>query len=89
MSAPRPCVTDPVHPLSSISNKYAFPFINQSVLAISSMWYVQVCLSYVTYLAIAHVLFKNTRTELKKEMDYSSYVDLITATCWGLLTQNA
>ena len=41
MSAPRPYVTDPFHPLGSISNMKQFLYIYNSVPVISSMWYVQ------------------------------------------------
>ena len=41
MSAPRPYGTDPFHPLGSISNMNQFLYIYNSVLVISSMWYVQ------------------------------------------------
>ena len=44
MSAPRPYVTEPFRPLSSIgSNSYIY----NSILVISSMWYVQVWLPVV------------------------------------------
>ena len=85
MSAPRPFVTDPFHPLDSICNNYSFLFIYQSVPVISSMWYVQVCLSYGTYLTTAHVPFKNTQP--KFEDDDSSYSSFHTKfQC--MLTQN-
>ena len=44
MSAPRPYVTDPFHPLGSTCNNKSFLYINQSEPAISSKWYVKVCL---------------------------------------------
>ena len=45
MSAPRPYVTDPFRPLSLIigSNSYIY----NSILVISAMWFVQVCLAVV------------------------------------------
>ena len=42
MSAPRPCVTDPFHPLGSICINKSFLYIYQSVPVISSKWYVKV-----------------------------------------------
>ena len=48
MSVPCPYVTDPFRPLSSFhSNSYIY----NSILVISSMWYVQVCLAVI---ACAH-----------------------------------
>ena len=44
MSAPRPYVTDPFHPLSSVQGNQQFLYICHNVLDISSMWYVQVCI---------------------------------------------
>ena len=41
MSAPRPCETDPFHPLGSISNMKQFLYIYNSVPVVSSMWYAQ------------------------------------------------
>ena len=79
MSAPRPFVTDPFHPLDSICNNYSNLFIHQSVPVISSMWYVQVCPSYGSYLTIAHVLFKNTQP--KFEDDDSSYCGFFPVSC--------
>ena len=43
MSAPRPYVTEPFRPLSSVSNSCKY----NNILVISSMWYVQVCLAVV------------------------------------------
>ena len=43
MSAPRPYLTDPFHSLSSIPRRLQFLDICHSVLAISSIWYLQVC----------------------------------------------
>ena len=42
MSAPRPYVTDPFHPLGSICNNESFQYIYQSLLVISSMRYTKV-----------------------------------------------
>ena len=42
MSAPRPYVTDPFHPLGSIYINKSFLYIYQSVPVISSKWYVKV-----------------------------------------------
>ena len=82
MSAPRPFVTDPFHPLGSIWNNYSFLFIHQSVPVISSMWYVQVCLLYGMYLAIAHVLFKNTQPKFQDEdSSYSGFYTVISNAC--------
>ena len=44
MSAPRPFVTDPFHPLGSIRSNESFPYICQSVPVTTSKWYVKVCL---------------------------------------------
>ena len=83
MSAPRPFVTDPFHPLSSICNSQSFLFIYQSVPVISSMWYVQVCFSYGTYLTIAHVLqFKNTQPKFENDnSSYSGFHTVISNAC--------
>ena len=43
MSAPRPYVTDPFHPLDSIRSNESFPYMYQSVPVTSSKWYVKVC----------------------------------------------
>ena len=40
-SAPRPCETDPIHPLSSTHRYYQFLYIWDSLLDILSMWYAQ------------------------------------------------
>ena len=56
MSAPRPCVTDPFHPLGSISNMKQFLYIYNSVPLISSMWYVQMFVD-----DMAHVLSQKTQ----------------------------
>ena len=71
MSAPRPCVTDPFRPLGSIWNNESFLFIYQSVTVISSMWYVQVSLSYGHVFDNCACAFKNTQP--KFEDDDSSY----------------
>ena len=47
MSAPRPFVTDPFHPLGSIHNNRPFLYICLSVPVISSKWYANVCLGTV------------------------------------------
>ena len=56
MSAPRPYVTDPFRPLSSISNWYWCiyiyiyiynSYIYNSILVITVVWFVQVCLAVV------------------------------------------
>ena len=44
MSALRPFVTDPFHPLGSIRSNESFPYICQSVPVTTSKWYVKVCL---------------------------------------------
>ena len=43
MSAPRPYVTNPFHPLSSIRKNKYFPYLYQSVPIFSSKWYAYVC----------------------------------------------
>ena len=72
MSAPRPYVTDPFHPLSSICNNLSFLYIYQSVPVISSKWYVKVSWNR-RYLTIAHVLFKYSNPKVDKK--YSGYFD--------------
>ena len=47
MSAPRPLVTDPFHPLSSIYTMKQFLYIYKILQGISSMWYIQMCLGTV------------------------------------------
>ena len=47
MSAPRPYVTDPFHPLSTISNMQSFQYIYQSLPGFSSKWYLKLFLSTV------------------------------------------
>ena len=69
---PRPCKTDPFHPLGSISKKKSFLCIYQSVT--SYLFHVvhksvSLCGKYLT---IAHVLLETTSTEPKNEIDYSS-----------------
>ena len=44
MSAPRPLVTNPFHPLGSTRNNKSFLYTYQNVPVISSTWYVKVCL---------------------------------------------
>ena len=78
MSAPRPCVTDPFHPLGSISRYKPFLYIYQSVTSYFSHVVRTSAPSYDKYLTIAHVLLKTTSTEPKNEIDYSSSFDYIT-----------
>ena len=76
MSAPRPCVTDPFHPLGSVSNNSSFLYIYESVT--SHFFHVvrkSVSLHYI-HLTIAHVLFKHTLPEVKN--DYSRHFDFHT-----------
>ena len=47
MSAPRPYVTDPFHPLSSVCDYKQFLYICESVGVISSVWYRELCLGKV------------------------------------------
>ena len=47
MSAPRPYVTDPFHPLGSIRNNKSFLYIYQNVLFISSKWFEKMSLVMV------------------------------------------
>ena len=47
MSAPRPCVTNPFHLLSSVNSHYQLLHIQNSVVIISHIWYIQVCLDTV------------------------------------------
>ena len=47
MSAPRPYVTDPFHPLGSIRSNKSFLYIYQNVLFISSKWYEKMSLVMV------------------------------------------
>ena len=43
MSAPRPCVTDPFHPLGSIYIMKQFLYMYSIVLVISFIWYAKMC----------------------------------------------
>ena len=54
MSAPRPFVTDPFHPLGSILNLKLFSYIYRSLPVISIMWCANVSRGRVSNLTIAH-----------------------------------
>ena len=77
MSAPRPCVADPFHPLGSISNikSLLYTYISKcndyflQVVRRSVSWYGR-------HLTIRHVLFENAEPNV--ENDYSSYFDFQT-----------
>ena len=43
MSAPRPCVTDPFHPLGSIHIMKQFLYMHSIVLDVSFIWCVNIC----------------------------------------------
>ena len=47
MSAPRPYVTNPFHPLGSFSYNKLFTYIYQNVPILSSKWYEYICLGMV------------------------------------------
>ena len=78
MSAPRPCVTDPFHPLGSTPNYKSFLYIYQGVTSYFSHVVRTSTPSYDRYLTIAHVLLKTSSTKPKNEIDYSSSFDFIT-----------
>ena len=65
MSAPRPYVTDPFHPLGSVSNNLSFLYIYESVTS----YFFHVVRKSASlndrYLTIAHVLFKHTLPKVK------------------------
>ena len=60
LSAPRPYVTDPFHPLSSIYNMKQFVYIYKILQGISCMWYIQVCLGTVFILKLRMRSCSNT-----------------------------
>ena len=57
MSAPRPCVTDPFHPLGSVSNNWSFLYIYESVTSYFFHVVRKSASLHDRYLTIAHVLF--------------------------------
>ena len=78
MSAPRPYVTDPFHPLGSVSNNYSFLYIYMKVLPVDHFLHVvrKSASLHDRYLTIAHVLFKHTLPMVKN--DYSRHFDFHT-----------
>ena len=80
---PRPCLTDPFRPLSSISRN---SYIYNRILVISSMWYIQVWLAVVYIFshcarALAETLLFMVQSHFK------SYVFRY-GTRWSILAQN-
>ena len=86
MSAPRPHVTDPFHPLGSILNMEQFLYICKIVPVISSKWYVQVCLGVVC-LTTAHALLKK-KNHLKLHSHLKSHFVFSTVDPVGVRAQN-
>ena len=76
MSAPRPCVTDPFHPLGSVSNNLSFLYIYESVASYFFHVVRKSASLHDKYLTIAHVLFKHTLPKVKN--DYSRHFDFHT-----------
>ena len=85
MSAPRPYVTDPFHPLNSIYSSQQFLYICHRVLFTSFMWYVQVCLGAVPICLIARALLQKHSCQPSEPLFKSCFVSC--GTCWCILTQ--
>ena len=84
MSAPRPRVTDPFHPLSSISRQLQFLYIQISVLLISSIWYDQVCLDKVQIGQLSMRSSRNTHFNVQSRFQ-SCFVPR--GACWVMLLE--
>ena len=76
MSALRPYVTIPFHPLGSVSNNQSFLHIYESVTSYCFQVVRKSASLHGRYLTIAHVLFKHTLPKVKN--DYSRYFDFHT-----------
>ena len=76
MSAPRPYVTDPFHPLGSVSENKSFLYIYESVTSYFFHVVRKSASLHDRYLTVPHVLFKHTLPKVKN--DYSRHFDLHT-----------
>ncbi len=81
MSAPRPQVTDPFHPLNPTHYQQQFLYIQHGPLVISCMWFIQVC----AYLTIAHALLQKKSFQGSEPLFSSCCVPY--GTCWCLRTK--
>ena len=76
MSAPRPYVKDPFHPLGSVSSNLSFLYIYESVTSYFFHVVRKSASLHDRYLTIVHVLFKHILPKVKN--DYSRYFDFHT-----------
>ena len=62
VSASKPYVTNPFHPLSSLNNNKYFPYLYQGVPIFSSKWYGYVCLSMQLRMCFSKTLTLRLKT---------------------------
>ena len=79
MSAPRPCETDPFHPLGSISYIKQLPYICEKIPVISSMWDAEVWIYDNCACALAETLKLRFRAIFKVIIFFKGI-------CWCVLT---
>ena len=84
MSAPRPHVTDPFRPLSSIPRQLQVLYIQIRVLLISYIWYDQMCLDKVQIGQLSMRCCRNTHFNVQSRFQ-SCFVPR--GACWVTLLQ--